>query len=351
MARAAGIAPIERPRRAAAACLLAIVGLAQHGGMAVGAAAGTAAGTVVGTAVGTVVGAAPPIAPDPADALSPILVEQAGPRFVAPTRRDSIGRIWAPVYIDGKGPFRLVLDTGATQSALIATVVSILGLPLNQTPPVLLRGVTGVATVPTVPISDLSIGDLVVNGAVLPIVPDALGGADGILGTAGLEDKRIVIDFLHDRITITFSRGKYPHRGFETLHFLPNLATPIIVDARVGGVRTKAIIDTGGQLTIANDALRDALLRHRFWKHGAPDQIMGATRAVQAGEIIATPAIDFGAISIRDHYITYSNLMIFDHWHLLHQPAILIGMDALGTLDQLIIDYRTHEVQMRVRPG
>ena len=38
------------------------------------------------------------------------------PRYVAPTLRDRIGRIWAPVYLNGKGPYRLVLDTGASTS-------------------------------------------------------------------------------------------------------------------------------------------------------------------------------------------------------------------------------------------
>jgi predicted aspartyl protease len=286
---------------------------------------------------------------DESTALTPIIVHATGPRFVAPTRRDSIGRIWAPVYINGQGPFRLVLDTGATQSGVTATVASILHLALDRTPPVLLRGVTGVATVPTVRLDELAIGDLTVAGAIVPILPDAFGGADGILGTAGLADKRIFIDFRRDRITITYSHGRFPSRGFETLHFQPNLQTPIIVDARVGGVRTKAIIDTGGELTIANDALRDALRHHWYRPRSRPDSIEGATRAVQTGEMIATPVIDLGSIRIRDPYITYSNLMIFDHWHLRHRPAILIGMDALGTLDQLVIDYKRHELDLRPR--
>ncbi|MDE2305758.1 MAG: clan AA aspartic protease [Gammaproteobacteria bacterium] len=288
---------------------------------------------------------------DPYDQLSPILIQGQGPRFVAPTRRDSIGRIWAPVYLDGKGPFRLVLDTGATQSGITETVAAILKLPLDRTPPVLLRGVTGTAKVPTVRIDELTVGDLDQSGAVVPIVPDALGGADGVLGTAGLADKRIVIDFRHDRITITYSHGEPAAEGFETLTFRPNLETPIIVDAYVGNVRAKAIIDTGGQLTIANDALRDALLSRRAQRHGRFDQIEGATKAIQDGEIIATPVIDFGSVEIHDPYITYSNLLIFEHWHLEHEPAILIGMDALGLLQELIIDYKRHELQMRTAPG
>ena len=55
--------------------------------------------------------------------LEEILVQAPEPRYVAPTRRDRIGRIWAPVYINNKGPFRMVLDTGANHSAVIASVV------------------------------------------------------------------------------------------------------------------------------------------------------------------------------------------------------------------------------------
>jgi len=33
----------------------------------------------------------------------------------------------------------------------------------------------------------------------------------------------------------------------------------------------------------------------------------------------------------------------------LGEPAILIGMDALGLLDTLVIDYRRHELQMRMQ--
>jgi hypothetical protein len=33
------------------------------------------------------------------------------------------------------------------------------------------------------------------------------------------------------------------------------------------------------------------------------------------------------------------------------EPAMLIGMDALGLLDMLIIDYQRHELQVRMREG
>ncbi len=87
----------------------------------------------------------PPTAPaeDAAEQLAEFMVEAPEPRYVAPTRRDQIGRIWAPVFINGRGPFRLVLDTGASSSGVTAMVALALGIPTDQSPQVMLRGVTG----------------------------------------------------------------------------------------------------------------------------------------------------------------------------------------------------------------
>src|SRR5690348_5596467 len=141
-------------------------------------------------------------------ALGTVTVEAPEPRFVAPTRRDRIGRIWAPVFIDGKGPFRLALDSCADTSGIIKRVAQALGLPGEGVRMVRLRGGVGSATVPMVPITSFNVGDLSLGHTELPIVPDALGGADGILGTSRMGGRRIMIDFHHDLITITRSHGQ-----------------------------------------------------------------------------------------------------------------------------------------------
>ena len=142
-------------------------------------------------------------APVPEEPLEEVSVTALEPRYVAPTLRDRLGRIWAPVYLNGKGPYRLVLDTGASHSAVIADVAADLGLPPGGA--MLLHGVTGSATVPFVTVDTFVVGDMEAHAKWLPIVPDALGGADGVLGMEGLDDKRIFIDFMHDKITIIHS--------------------------------------------------------------------------------------------------------------------------------------------------
>jgi hypothetical protein len=285
---------------------------------------------------------------DAVDQLAEVMVEAREPRYVAPTRRDQIGRIWAPVLINGRGPFRLVLDTGASSSAVTALVALALDMPTDRSPPVMLRGVTGEATVPTIKVDTLSVGDLAVDSPLLPIVPDALGGAEGILGSEGLKNKRIFIDFQHDQIVITYSRDERAGHGFYTVPFKLIRGQLIVIDALVGHVHAKAIIDTGGQTTIGNLALRDALSVHNRGFSGEPDTIQGATLAIEKGELIDTPAIALGPIEIRDHGVTFADVYIFKHWKFTGEPAIMIGMDAIGTLDTLVIDYRRKELQIRM---
>ena len=288
-----------------------------------------------------------PRSPETQEPPAEVLVQAPEPQFVAPTLRDKIGRIWAPVLIDGHGPFRMVLDTGASDCAITAPVAAALGLVPDSSHPVLVRGVTGSAVVPTVHADSLRVGDLEVDGVTLPIVADALGGAEGVLGTGGFSDKRIDIDFLHDRISIGRSRGQSAPLGFVTLPLERAGPGLLMVRGSVDRVRVHFVIDTGAQRSIGNEALRRALVsRHA---QGTPDQIFDVTTHVQGGVMFESPPIMLGGIEIRGARITYGEVRIFEHWHLTQEPALLIGMDALGLLNALVIDYRRRELQLRTR--
>jgi predicted aspartyl protease len=288
------------------------------------------------------------VGPDPPDELTEIVIQAPEPRFVAPTLRDRIGRIWAPVWINGRGPFRLVLDTGATRSGVTANVAERLGVPLDQSPPVLLRGVTGIAIVPTVRVDSFTVGDLTLSPATLPIVIDAMGGAEGVLATDEFKDQRIVIDFKHDRIDIRHSRSERARPDFITIPLDRSKSGLLMFHTLIGGVRVQAIIDTGGQRTIGNLAMRDAL-EHRH-AQGRTVQIFDVTAKAQSGEAFPSPPIKLGSIDILGADITYGEMNIFGHWHLIKEPALLIGMDVLGLLDTFVIDYHLHEIQLRIRP-
>jgi predicted aspartyl protease len=290
--------------------------------------------------------ASAPSTPD-APLLEEVLVEAPEPRYAAPTLRDRIGRVWAPVKINGKGPFRLVLDTGATSSAIVQSVADRLGLPIATTKKTRLLGATGTAIVPYVEVEAMEVGDLLMTDVRLPIVPDVFGGAEGVLGTQGLLDKRIYIDFRRDVIEIEHSRAQARPPGLSMLRFDVLRSRLASVMLTVGGVRTRAIIDTGAQQTIGNTRLRDALLLRP--REVNETQVVGVTLDVMDGHTILTPPIALGGVEIRNLRITFGDMSIFEHWKLTQEPALLIGMDIIGSLETFVIDYKRRELLFRAR--
>jgi predicted aspartyl protease len=280
--------------------------------------------------------------------LEEVVVTAPEPRWVAPTTRDQIGRIWAPVLINGKGPYRLVLDTGATRSAVIQRVVDEVGMPILPDA-VKLRGVTGSAIVAAVRAETLEFGELLVEGTTMPIVADAFGGADGVLGGEGLQDKRIEIEFFRDRISIVRSRRAPAPFGFATIPFKHAYNKGLRVDVMVGPIKTVALIDTGAQVTVGNLALREALARRRGHRDHFDDAVIGVTEDIQHATRVRVPSIVAGEMIVRNAEVMFSDLHIFEYWALTSRPALIIGMDVLGTLDTLVIDYRRDELQLRLR--
>ncbi|HEX6572433.1 MAG TPA: aspartyl protease family protein, partial [Steroidobacteraceae bacterium] len=45
------------------------------------------------------------------------------PSYAVPTRLDRAGRVLAPVMVNGQGPYRFILDTGANRAVLAPRVL------------------------------------------------------------------------------------------------------------------------------------------------------------------------------------------------------------------------------------
>ncbi|HEX7113811.1 MAG TPA: retroviral-like aspartic protease family protein [Steroidobacter sp.] len=275
-----------------------------------------------------------------------VVVSAPEPRYVAPTLRDQIGRVWAPVYINGRGPFRLVLDTGANSSAVIASLASRIGAPIVPNA-LKLHGVTGSSLVPAIHVDSVEVGDLWLGNRQLAVVQDVFGGAEGVLGADGLRDMRVFIDFRHDRISIRRSGPTAFSARYTRVPISLKADHLLTFNVKVAGVRTKALLDTGAQRTIGNRALQAALERKA--RRGVASSIIGVTLDVQQGDTFSAPPVRIKDITIRGMHITFGDMYIFDAWDMTEEPALLIGMDIIGLLDSLIIDYKREELYLRAR--
>ena len=153
--------------------------------------------------------------------------------FASPTRKDHIGRIAAPVMINGRGPFRFIVDTGASHSTVSPQLVQFLGLQPDEAS-MLVNGITGTALVPSVKVDLLQVGDLTFKTARLPVVwAPLMAGVDGILGVAGLKTERILVEFARNRVSISRSRAPGTPMGFVKIPAVRLASGLMTIDARI----------------------------------------------------------------------------------------------------------------------
>ncbi|HYJ40171.1 MAG TPA: aspartyl protease family protein [Steroidobacteraceae bacterium] len=270
------------------------------------------------------------------------------PLFAAPTRLDRIGRVMTHVKVNGKGPFRFVIDTGASRSTLAPHLARALALKPSVGRNVMLNGVTGAAEVPTVAVDSIEIGALRFEKQDLPVIfTSIMGNADGILGVAGFQDQRIDVDFKRDRVSVLESNGKRPHYSMVTARATRNVNGLMIVDVRVGRrIRAKAVIDTGAERSLGNLALQGAMNKNRKKRQVVSAVVHGATPDIADGDVQTIREATIGDMTLTNLEVIFADFHVFKLWGLDQEPALLIGMDMLGVLERLVIDYRRNEVSM-----
>lgn len=267
------------------------------------------------------------------------------------TRPDDQGRIVVPVTLNGQGPFFFMLDTGATHTVMAHQTLEKLGLQADPERRVLLRGLSGVKPIPTVLVRNMQAGTMQFNEIRMPVL-DApiLAGVDGVIGNDTLGQHRITADLEADQILIVNTQGAPAERTHLVVPFTPLSRAPIMVDAIVGGVRARAIIDTGGADTLGNVALLKALRRQvrSNYKTIAPIGITDITDTTQPALLMSVKRLAVGPVEFEDFRVSFGNYSVFDRWGVNDRPTLLIGMDALGLLSGFAIDYQRKELHIPV---
>ena len=270
--------------------------------------------------------------------------------YASPTRRDRIGRILAPVMINGQGPFRFVVDTGATHSVMAAHLVRHLGLVATEGSGVLLSGVTGSIVVATVQVDQLQAGELIMRDRAMAVINARLSDEDGVLGVEGLQQKKIVVDFGRNQIQILESHEARTPGEYVRIPVQLDFKGLMLVNARIGRLRVKAIIDTGAERTLGNSALQRAL-KIGDNTHNAPPTtgVQGVTAEIQPAYLLTAPTIKLGDMYIAQVDVSFGDIHVFKVWNMESEPALLIGMDVLGVLDTIIIDYGRKQLLLKAR--
>ncbi len=265
------------------------------------------------------------------------------------TRTDRLGRVVAPVTINGQGPFRFIVDTGANRSALSDDLATHLGLVPNGTDNV--HSVHGVSVAPIVRVNEIQYGDVSLNAEAVPMLSGGvLAGEQGLLGVDGMSGRRLRMDFERNCIEIVRSDQARRLRGWSAIRGDMRFGHLVVVRGSVNGVRVHLLLDTGSDSTLANVALREALnARLRRRNHTEQTIAYTAGQSVVLENAILVPRMMMGELEVRNITAYVGDFHIFQLWDLTREPTLLLGMDVLSQARGLAIDYGRGIVYVRIR--
>ena len=187
-------------------------------------------------------------------------------------------RMLIAVEIDGKGPFRFLVDSGADRTVIGTALARQLGLPAGRS--VTLQGIAGSSRVETVKIGVLTLGRSRIEDIAAPVLAEVNLGAQGILGIDALADQRLMFDF--DARTVTVQDTRVAAR-FDPDEIVVTARRRkgqlILTQAAAGRVPIHAVVDTGAELTMGNLALRDRVFAGRKPPRATPITLISVTGA------------------------------------------------------------------------
>ena len=290
--------------------------------------------------------ALPPDTP-PIGAPPPVTTESAGDATsTAVPLRPVDQRMSVEVMINGAGPFRFIVDSGATRTVVSRRLALLLGLPSAGT--VTLHSVGGESQVDTVQIAQLVLSGLPPQPITAPVLEEEDLGAAGILGIDALSDKKVVIDLRTDRMTVE-AAGRF-HSSASAPDEIVVIARRrfgqlVLADADAAGQKIYAVVDTGSSVTLGNLVLRDKLVRRKRVQAKAIDIVDVAGHTIQ-GHYGHINDIRVGPTHIQDTVIAFSDAHAFTRFGLAKKPAMLLGMDILRGFRRVAIDFKNRTVTL-----
>jgi predicted aspartyl protease len=261
---------------------------------------------------------------------------------------DVFGRPTASVSVNGHGPFRFLVDTGATTTVVAARLARSIGLsPAGVTT---VYGGTGQADAPMAYVDELQAGAIRRNGLRVALLDrGSMEQWDGVLGADMFLGRRLEFDIPGKSVILSES-SPAPDLGAARRAAVPNVqlrnGALAQLSGWVGRVGAKLILDTGADCSIANPSLSRALMKaHRTQRRDPHASVVGVTGEKLFGEGIALPPVLLGNVMAEGAVAIAVDAPIFDVWGLAHEPALLVGVDLLSRLQRFSIDYRSRVFQ------
>ena len=258
---------------------------------------------------------------------------------VIEAQRDRYERITVPVTIEGHGPYRFMVDTGAQATVVTRALSERVGMASLGKATLVAMGSR--REVDLVQLNGLEFAGRLFDNLESPLLEGQHIGADGILGLDSLQDMRVLIDFKEGRMHVADAGSLGGSRGYEiVVKARRRLGQMIITNARIDGVKTAVIIDTGAQNSVANFALKKRL-RHREGIEVSSTDVNGVKLS---GNLGFARKLQISGLELTNVPITYADSPAFAALGMEQEPTIILGMQNLQNFERIAIDFSSQRI-------
>lgn len=262
-------------------------------------------------------------------------------------------RMTLPVSIDGRGPYRFIVDTGSERTVISRELAETLALDASDD--VMLTSVFDVQQVPTVMISELGVGRRTIDSIQAPALSRHHIGAAGVLGIDALEDQQVLLDFENRELTLTRNRGEERTENGERVIVVrarTRLGRMVLADVRIDGARVYAIVDTGSPISMGNSVLRERLIRRGRVDPAQVFTVTSVTGTTLSVNFTIAERLRLGGVELTGLPVAFADSEVFRQLGLEDRPAMLLGMNALRAFDRVSIDFANRRLRLEIgAPG
>ena len=256
-------------------------------------------------------------------------------------------RMTVEVRVNGRGPYRFLVDSGADSSVVGLRIARDLQLPAGT--PAILNSMTASARVERVLVDELSLGATTIRNLEVPALLERDLGGDGMVGIDALVEQRLMMDF--EKRVIKVEDARRPAQmldGEIVVTARRRRGQLILTQVSAAGRPVEAVIDTGSEITIGNLALRDKLIRGNRDKFVTVEAtgVTGVTINLQLARIAE---LRLGKVTLRNVPMAFADVPPFQVFGLSDEPALLLGTDLLETFRRVSLDFRARKVRFQLR--
>lgn len=256
-------------------------------------------------------------------------------------------RLTVDIGINGTGPYRFVVDSGADTSVIGRRLSD--ALALREGRPVLLNAITETREVSRVHVDSLAIGANQFRDLELPRLEERYIGANGMIGLDALVEQRLMLDFDRRRITVEDASRPAPKWDGEIVVTAKlRKGQLILTQVRSRDLSLEAVIDTGSEVTIGNSALRARIAKRKNSKI-VKAQITGVTGRVENVDLVFVEELKIGSITLTNVPIAFADVPPFTVFSLDKKPALLLGTDLMENFKRISLDFRARKVRFQLR--